>query len=116
MIIGKGNDDGWICTKDYDGRYANSRMRTENCTRRKRQMRGAIAQTFREHPEYLLYVLSEEEYKEVLRWTKLPCGIVSERMKNSFGIAGKQICVLFFIRMCGRRRRNLGLVNRRYIW
>ena len=40
----------------------------------KRQMADAIAQEFCRHPEYLLYVLEEKEYKEFLDWVKLPCG------------------------------------------
>lgn len=49
---------------------------------KKTHMTGAIAQTFREHPEYLLYVLYEEEYKEVLQWMKLPYGVVGESPKD----------------------------------
>lgn len=40
----------------------------------KEQMTDAIAQEFCQHPEYLLYVLGEDEYKELLRWMKLPHG------------------------------------------
>ena len=40
----------------------------------KKQMANAIAQEFYQHPEYLLYVLEENEYKELLDWVKLPCG------------------------------------------
>ncbi|MDO5539328.1 MAG: plasmid pRiA4b ORF-3 family protein [Eubacteriales bacterium] len=45
----------------------------------KSQMTEAIAQIFQEHPEYILYVFYEEEYKEFLRWLKIPCGIVKEQ-------------------------------------
>lgn len=45
----------------------------------KNQMTDAVAQTFQKHPEYLLYVLYEEEYKEFVRWRKLPRGITKER-------------------------------------
>ena len=34
----------------------------------------AIERMFAEHPEYLLYVFEEEEYREFLQWKKLPCG------------------------------------------
>ncbi len=44
----------------------------------KNQMTEAVANTFREHPEYLLYVLYEEEYKELLKWMELPSGVVTE--------------------------------------
>lgn len=40
----------------------------------KKQMADAIAQEFYRHPEYLLYVLEEDEYKDFLDWMKLPCG------------------------------------------
>lgn len=49
----------------------------------KKQMTDAVAETFYEHPEYLLYVLDEEEYQEFLRWTKFPCGIVRERPEQN---------------------------------
>ena len=40
----------------------------------KKQMADAIAQEFSRHPEYLLYVLGENEYKEFLSWMELPYG------------------------------------------
>ena len=40
----------------------------------KKQMTDAIAQEFYQHPEYLLYVLEEDEYKELMDWMNLPCG------------------------------------------
>lgn len=46
------------------------------------RMAEMIAQTFREHPEYILYILYEQQYKEFLRWTKFPCGIVRERPQD----------------------------------
>lgn len=42
-------------------------------------MTDAVGKAFQEHPEYLLYVLTEEDYKELSRFMKLPCGTVSER-------------------------------------
>ncbi len=47
------------------------------CT--KKQMTDAVGKAFQEHPEYLLYVLTEEDYKELSRFMKLPCGTVSEQ-------------------------------------
>ena len=40
----------------------------------KKQMADAIAQEFYQCPEYLLYVLEEDKYKDFLDWMKLPCG------------------------------------------
>lgn len=45
----------------------------------KKQRTDTVARLFREHPEYILYVLDEEEYKDFLRWAGFPCGIVRER-------------------------------------
>ena len=41
-----------------------------------------IAQTFKSHPEYLLYVFLEDEYQEFLRWSSQPCG--EFRRENKF--------------------------------
>lgn len=39
-----------------------------------KQMSTDIADVFRRNPEYILYVIDEEEYQELLKWLKLPCG------------------------------------------
>ena len=31
-----------------------------------------IADTLKEHPEYILYVLSQDEYEDVKKWPKYP--------------------------------------------
>lgn len=36
----------------------------------KQEMVEEISQTLREHPEYILYVLKENEYREVIQWLK----------------------------------------------
>lgn len=38
------------------------------------QMSIEIAKTLRDNPEYILYVIDEEEYQELSKWLKLPCG------------------------------------------
>jgi uncharacterized protein YecA (UPF0149 family) len=49
----------------------------------KDQMTETISKSFRDHPEYLLYVLYENEYKELIKWIKSPkemkTGVVKER-------------------------------------
>lgn len=47
------------------------------------QMAAAVSQMLHQHPEYLLYVLYEEEYDELIRWTKLPCGIAREKPSHT---------------------------------
>lgn len=48
----------------------------------KSQLTDAVSKVFLEKPEYLLYVFCEEEYQELLKWIKMPCGIVKERPKQ----------------------------------
>lgn len=43
-----------------------------------RQQVDAIAEILRLHPEYLLYLLEENEYNALLKWKNLPVGIVSQ--------------------------------------
>ena len=38
------------------------------------QMNDKIADVLRRNPEYILYVIDEEEYQELSKWLKLPCG------------------------------------------
>lgn len=38
----------------------------------KEELIGKITQAFEEHPEYLLYVFFEDEYKEIRKWIKAP--------------------------------------------
>ena len=50
---------------------------------RKNQITDAVAEMFLEKPEYLLYVFYEDEYRELLNWTKKPLGVVYEKPKRS---------------------------------
>ena len=43
-------------------------------SRQLEQMHIEIAHLLRSKPEYILYVIEEEEYQEILRWLELPCG------------------------------------------
>ena len=43
-----------------------------------RQQVDAIAEILRLHPEYLLYLLEENEYSALLKWKTLPAGIISQ--------------------------------------
>lgn len=53
-----------------------------NASSSKKQMTEAVARTFQEHPEFLLYVFWKEEYQELQKWLKLPCGIVGQMPQN----------------------------------
>ena len=53
-----------------------------NASSSKKQMTEAVARTFQEHPEYLLYVFWEEEYQELQKWLKFPCGTVGDLPQN----------------------------------
>lgn len=58
----------------------------------KEQLVSAVADTFREHPEYLLYVLDESEYKQFLRLWTGTCGKRKENSEN-MDIWAKILCL-----------------------
>ena len=46
--------------------------------RKLNEMYIEIVSFLRSNPEYILYVIDEEEYQELLRWLKLPCGMTKQ--------------------------------------
>lgn len=49
----------------------------------KNQLTNLLADTFRTHPEYFLYVINREEYQELLEWLKEPDRIIKEPIGDS---------------------------------
>ena len=43
---------------------------------------NAISETYSKHPEYLLYVLTKDEYDELVKWMKSPSGTVIKNFQN----------------------------------
>ena len=43
-----------------------------------------IADTLKEHPEYILYVLSQDEYEDVKKWPKYPMEEKIEILDNQY--------------------------------
>ena len=75
----------------------------------KKQMTDAIAQEFYKHPEYLLYVLEEDEYKELLGWMKLPYGRCEIPQQNNMLIKvfGLGLADIEVIKNKGKTRAKL---------
>lgn len=44
---------------------------------------SAISQVLREHPEYMLYILNEDEYEELKKWKESPSGTILENYQNA---------------------------------